>query len=277
MGTETGMNHLSTWIGSISIMTLTWVGACGVDEMQETEALAFREDSVVVAERRPADGGGFINNGLHDPQVGGLDPAYALTTSQGLDGTKLDDPDRLATARYVVECALAPDQSVTKVVDGVTVEFEGALGLAPEWQDEPCDEECQEWVSACVLARTNVSEREVTLWLEGDHPALSTATHPSHPHYEASFFGNLFAGPDQEYMCPAPLVGPLLAQLDGRTCSSLLLGGCEFESYQACELTERCEFEGGLAPTVSDCKAGPLPGGTPLRTISTYVATPLPL
>jgi hypothetical protein len=269
------MNQLSTWIGPVSLVTLTWAGACGVDDMQQTEALAFRDGSVVVAEGRPSDGGGFINNGLHDPQVGGLDPAHALDTSDGLDGTKLDDPDRLATARYVVECALAAEESVTKVVDGVTVEFEGALGLAPEWLDEPCDEDCQEWVSACVLARTNVSEQEVTLWLEGDHPALSTAAHPSHPHYEASFFGNLFAGPDQEYMCLGPVVGPLLAQLDGRTCSNLLLGGCEFESYMACDLAERCELEWGLTPTAIDCKAGMPPAGPPLRTISTYVASPL--
>jgi hypothetical protein len=268
------MNHLGTWIGMLSIAMLPWVGACGVDDMHEAKEFALREDTAIVAEPRPADGGGFINNGLHDPQVGGLDPAHALDTVAGLDGAKLDDPDRLATARYVVECALEPDQSITKTVDGVTVEFDGVLGLAPAWQDDPCDQNCQEWVSACVLARTNVSGQTVMLWLKGDHPALGTASNPSYPHYEASFFGNLFAGPNQEHMCPGLVTGPLLAQLGGRTCSNVV-GGCEFTSYLACEATQRCDFVGLLAPTLIDCRAGTPPNGPPLHTISTYVATPL--
>lgn len=267
------MNHLGAWIGPAAIVCLTCAGACGVDDPQDGEEFGFRDDEEVAAKDRPPSG--FINNGLHDPQVGGFDPAHALETVEGLDGARLDDPDRLATAEYVVECALEPEQSVTKLVDGVPVVFAGALGLAPEWQDEPCDQDCQEWVSACVLARTNVSGQTVMLRLKGEHPALGTASSPSHPHYEASFFGNLFAGPDQEHMCPGLVVGPLLAQLGGRTCSNVLGGYCEFTTYAACDLTERCEFVGGLEPTAIDCRAGTLPDGPPLRTISTYVATPL--
>lgn len=240
----------------------------------ELDELVLRDDDNNTTTSRKQPPVGFINNGLHDPQVGGFDPSYALDTDEGLDGSRLDSPARLATAEYAIECALPLGESVTKLVEGEWVDFEGALGLAPQWQDGPCDESCQQWVSACLLARTNVSEHEVTLWLKASHPALGTQSNAAHPHYEASFFGNLFAGPDQRYMCPQPLVGPVLAQLEGRTCSNVV-GGCELTSYSLCQLTARCDFVGLLAPTAIDCRPGNVPGGPGMNTISTYVATPL--
>ena len=250
----------------IAVVVATLTGGC---DSEDPEALdGFREGTVAI-ERPP---GGFINNGLHDPQVGGFDPAHALDTVDGLDGASLGDAARLATARYVVECALPRGESVTKSVGGASVQFHGALGLAPEWQDSSCDEECQEWVSACVLARTNVSGQTVSLWLKGDHPELGFASNPVYPHYEASFFGNLFAGPDQAYVCPGETSGPVIAQLQSRTCSSG--DWCGFTSYSSCRATARCEFVGTLSsPTAIDCHAGATPSGAPMRAISTYVGT----
>lgn len=242
---------------------------CGAQPDDELEELEFREDTTA----RKGSSFGYINNGLHDPELSGLDPAYSLAL-QGLEGSRLDSPDRLATAVYAVECALPAGERVTKIVDGESVDSEGALGLAPEWAEGPCDTDCQEWVSACLLARTNVSEQEVELWLQADHPALGFDSSPDYPTYEASFFGNLFSGPDHEYVCPSStLVGPLLAQLQGRTCSSAI-GGCESSSYTGCEL-HRCSFVGLLQPTAVGCRAGLLPSGPRLNTISTYVAAPL--
>ncbi|MEM9457667.1 MAG: hypothetical protein AAGF11_26040 [Myxococcota bacterium] len=253
---------------------LAFEGACQVDASDEPHALVLR------GSERPAGGrppGGFINNGLNDPDIGGFDPDYALDTTAGLDGAALGDPDRLLTARYVVECALSAEQRVTKEVDGSLVEFEGALGLAPQWRDSACDQDCRQWVSACVLARTNVSGQTVMLWLQADHPALGTDPDPDYPHYEASFFGDVFADPEQAYLCPGLLTGPVFAQLEGRTCSNLVGGWCDFTTYLGCELLPtRCAFTGSLlSPTAVDCKAGELPSSAPFNTISSYVAAPL--
>lgn len=263
------MQRRRAWI---AIAALAGLGACSPDEGAGSGALAFRDDTT--APPRPP--GGWINNGLSDPDVGGIDPAHALDTPEGLHGAALVDPDRRATAEYLVECALPEGDAVTTVIDGETVEFAGALGLAPEWLDGPCDEDCQQWVSACLLARTNVSGNAVALWLRGEHPALAQSTNPAYPFYEASFFGNLFLGDEHAHMCPGTLVGPVLAQLDGRTCSNLVGGYCDFTTYLACGLLpKRCDFEGLLSPVASDCKTGTIPGGAPLRTITTYVADPL--
>ena len=267
------MERFGTGVASVCRAWLPWLGARELDDVDESDEWEER-DGTITASERPPDGGGFINNGLHDPQVGGLDPAHPLDTIAGLDGAKLGDPDRLATARYVVECALPAGESVSKSVGGASVEFHGALGLAPEWQGSACDGDCQEWVSACVLARTNVSGQPVALSLRGDHPALGLASHPGYPNYEASFFGNLFEGPDEAYMCPGLGLGPVLAQLDGRTCSNLVGGWCDFTTYLGCELG-RCQFVGGLSPVAIDCRAGVLPRGPSLRTITSYVAMPL--
>jgi len=252
--------------------TLT-IGACG-EELEPLAELEFRE--ATLASTRTTRGGGYVNNGLHDPQIGGIDPAHPLSTVAGLDGSLLDDSDRLETARYVVECALPEDVTLTKPVDGVSTDFQGALGLAPEWEDEACDEDCQEWVTACVLARTNVSQQTVALWLKGDHPALGTGTNLAYPVYEASFFGNIFASEDEQYMCPGPLVGTLLAQLQGRTCSAALGEYCDMTSYSVCTtlppLNPRCGFQGlPTSPTLTNCRHGSPPSGSGFRTISSYV------
>ncbi len=262
-----GRHHV--WLGAIGLAaSLLGVGC----DAEDPESIGFRVDTL--ASGRTASGGGFINNGLHDPNVGGFDPDHSLDSNAGLDGSELDDPDRVATARYVVECALPEGESVSKNVGGQTVVFHGALGLAPEWQDDECDVECQEWVSACVLARTNVSGQTVSLWLKGDHPELGFGSNVAYPHHEASFFGNLFAGPGQAYVCPGQASGTVIAKLQGRTCSNGPGGWCGFTSYSGCHTSTRCEIVGNAAqPTAVDCRAGATPSGAPMRTISTYVGT----
>jgi hypothetical protein len=257
----------------LALASCGWIaaGACTATDDDPSLDLQFRE----ITDAPPRSSGGYINNGLHDPQVGGIDPAHPLSTSAGLDGAQLDDPDRFATAQYVVECALPEGVTITKTIDGLDVEFHGALGLAPEWEDDACDKDCQEWVTACLLARTNVSGEAVALWLRGDHPALGSGTNLAYPVYEASFFGNLFANPNAQYMCPGPLVGPLLAQLEGRTCSALLGGYCDMTKYSLCTTTPllkpRCGTQGLVDPMVVDCRPGATAKGAAMRTISSYV------
>jgi len=223
--------------------------------------------------------GVWINNGLDDPDVSGIDPAYALSSSLGLaeDSELLLDPDRRDTVRYLVECALPEGHDITKQVDGEWLTFEGSVGLAPEWADGECDEDCQEWVTACLLARTNVSGETVSIWMRADHPAIGDGMSPQLPMYEASFFGNLFVDTPSQYFCQGTVTGLHRGQLEGRTCAELPGEPCGFVKYTNCVREHRCSFpvhgkaDRGLTHDPVGCIGGPLATGHSFHTISTYV------
>ncbi len=91
-------------------------------------------------------------------------------TAGGLLGngaTALADPMALQFLKYVVSCALGPQQSLSFTVAGITHTFPGQVGLAPQWGGDhgSCDGSCQRWVSACVLARVDAAgvEREISI------------------------------------------------------------------------------------------------------------------
>lgn len=58
---------------------------------------------------------------------------------------------------YVVSCALNDQQSITVEIEKVPTTWTGALALCPAWGNlhGSADIECQERVSACILARVN--------------------------------------------------------------------------------------------------------------------------
>ncbi|MCX4247111.1 hypothetical protein [Paraliomyxa miuraensis] len=225
---------------------------------------------VLVPPTGPKDG--YIGNGIEYPEVGGIDPAHALSTPEGMSesGELLDDPDNHDTAQYLVECALPQGASIEKVVGGQTLVFNGALGLAPQWQYGACDVACQEWVSACLLARTNESGETVGIWMRGDHPALGAAV-PEDTVLEAGFWGNLFVDSDEVFYCKGSGKGVVAAKREGRTCSG---GACGFTKYPKCTHQSRCEFVGPDADVPSDCKSGQHGDSAPYRTIATYVPDP---
>ncbi len=193
-------------------------------------------------------GGGWFNNGLDDPEVGGIDTAYGLSTPAGIDEASVD----LDTLAYTVECALEADDSIDVTIDDETTTLSGLVGLAPQWRDGACDKSCQEWVSACLLARTNVSEETVDIWVQADHPAIGFGHNPEEPVYEASFYGNLFEDPDAGYYCKGSARGLALARLEGRTCTQG--NTCGFTKFGKCKKHSRCEK---AAPGVwINCKSG---------------------
>ena len=229
---------------------------------------------------RTASGGGFgegiwINNGLSDPSVSGIDPAHSLSSPQGMsetDGVLADESTRIV-AQYLVECALPSNKSITKTVDGEQIVLQGLLGLAPSWRNGHCNQRCQEWVSACLLARTNLNvDQPVSISLRADHHALGFVGHPDYPIYEASYFGNLFVDGGTRYMCQGTAEAAELAEQDGRTCSSDP-EGCGFVAFDDCEEEERCEFEDEDGDvTAVDC----MPEGSNVEhnTISVYLQDP---
>lgn len=226
-------------------------------------------DNLVLSKR--AGVGNWINNGLHLPEVSGIDPAHPLSTPQGMSETSgvLADPSTLIAAQYLVECALPMGASIVKHVDGDALVLGGHLGLAPEWEDGSCDEDCQQWVSACMLARTNTSDQTVVISLHADHPSIGTATHPAYPIYEASYFGNLFSASAPRYICTGSAEATAQAELAGRTCS-VDPESCDFEEFDDCFQLPRCGaiFDDG-DPTAVDCVAEGDP--MPYNTITAYI------
>lgn len=120
----------------------------------------------------------------------------------------LQDPNAREVFSYIVSCALPASQSVSVKVQGTTYNYPGALGVAPEWGGPggTCDDRCQEWVSACVIARLDYLGQPELISLRGDNGGLVTspserATYTSR---EATYYGNIFVAPMRLYACLPP-------------------------------------------------------------------------
>jgi hypothetical protein len=233
----------------------------GADDGLEAESFDFRKGG-----GGGCGGGTWIGNGLVDPDVSDVDPAYGLDTNAGLD----PDADSIQLATYLVECALPEGDVVTKTVQGQAVELEGALGLAPEWKDGACDDDCQAWVSACLLARVNVTGETVDLWLAADHPAIGLGRDDALVTYEATFYGNLFQAPEVRSVCRGPQGGQLGDYLDDRTCDGQPPEDCGFTDWGDCSAVDRCLSVSGFA---TECATGGDPdAGVRYHSISTFVS-----
>lgn len=213
--------------------------------------------------------GPYIGNGLLNADVSGLNPAHALS-SGGLSTAALADPALATTIQYAVECALPDGASITRVVDGKTVVLEGVVGLAPAWETEACDEDCQEWVSACLLARTNVEGNSIQIAIIGDHETLSLEP-PAGASFEAAFYGNLFTSPSDRFLCKGSALTVVQEFLDGRTCSVGAGKTCDFTAYNNCSNHSRCTYDGPKQVVPTNCKAGMIATSAPYHTIVAYV------
>jgi hypothetical protein len=141
----------------------------------------------------------------------GYGPLNALADST-LTGGTLDEQrfnGLLSTAadqlfiKYIVQCALPPGTFVHASYNGMALDFEGALGLAPEWNTGPCGTSCQEWVTACMFARNNYYGIPVGLSIRGQAALLTLNPGEAEiaPVEEGAFFGNMFADPWYGFSC----------------------------------------------------------------------------
>ena len=117
----------------------------------------------------------------------------------------LRDDYALEFLQYLVTCALPADQSLTWEPAGEkALNWEGNLGLCPQWLDEAPSEHagewgsaCQELVSSCMLAHVNAFGVSVPISVRGvdieEHSLpLSPATESEFRWQEGSFYGNIF-------------------------------------------------------------------------------------
>jgi hypothetical protein len=134
-----------------------------------------------------------VKNGLST--VNGLSVKNGLSTVTGLatgSGLMTTDAGRMQVT-YLVRCALPATVSITKQDQyGKSYTFQGLLGMAPAWQDGVCDTNCQENVSACMLAHVNTAGIHVPLWIVSQNAAVGWGQDPEFPNQEGAFFGNIF-------------------------------------------------------------------------------------
>jgi hypothetical protein len=265
--------------GLIAISFAAGASACVVEDAILGGVVASSEQALQAENGLHLNNGLDLKNGLHlgdnTPLVNGLGVGHGLSTSSGLASEAGLSPSAgfinssagRKLVEYLVECALPLGHSITKTGPGRdTFTFEGRVGLAPEWETGACDEECQQWVSACLLARTNALGETVSIELVASHPAIgeSRSQPQTYTYEEAGFYGNLFANPPRAYTCQGRQV--VEASHHGRLCGLTPWESCGFENHVgACYDTGSCSAESG--DSYVGCKDD---AGTSYRTITTF-------
>jgi hypothetical protein len=190
------------------------------------------------------------------------EPDGVLAADRGL----MASDEGIATAKYVIRCALAADESLRiKDYTGGLVTLAGEVGLASEWKDGACDTTCQEKISACLMAFTNGSGEHVEIELAG-HNELG-ANH-AYRYQEAAFYGNIFLDPPKAFYCVGDDYYYRGRQLETRACSGYNErdGECPYVRAGECnpemgsvENDDRCDFPRHSEAALS-CKEAPSRG-----------------
>ncbi len=194
----------------------------------------------------------------------GADRSIALAPATA---TALASPAGRELLKYVAICALpAGDDLVAGGAGDATGDrFAGYYGLAPEWATGTCDDTCQRWVSACLLAHANAEGQSFPISLRGDHPGLraDAAAVAAFSYREAAYYGNVFQR--QLHACwgeswTSTSSGDIERILAGRVCGTIY-GNCGLVATGPCtndptlQACQRPAPEGG---GFADCHTGQL-------------------
>lgn len=201
------LKQTMTWSGLLVVGTLFVGCAMPMEGDMDEEENVDGVGSIAQASTLSTNGLRTINgltttNGL--TAVNGLRTLNGLRTMNGLSETigLMTTSAGRDTVAYVVRCALSASQSITKKDQkGVSYTFTGQIGVAPEWADGACNIDCQESVSACVLAHVNTTGQHIGLWMDGNAKNVGWGQSTSHPFQEGSFFGNIFIDSPRAYFC----------------------------------------------------------------------------
>lgn len=210
------------------------------------------------------------------PRIGANSLSPSALASTALTTSVLSSANALAMGQtsqarnvlaYAVGCALSDTQSVSFVLDGTTYNFDGAMGLVPGWTSSALSISEAGWISACILARVNVSSSPLTISARGDQGGLGTTSGELTDYQveEGAFWGNTFVdlGSLAMYSCNGvdqatdDSYGDLpvreCAEWDGVTGSNLSPCGMSYAGLCSSVCTtstapyEGCSFQGGTA------------------------------
>jgi len=195
-------NARSALISWTSLLAMSAAAFGGCTTSTSTDQDTTAQEAIASANGLSMVNGLSMTNGLASNN--GLSMTNGLSTSNGLSMTNglMTTADGRNTVAYLVRCALAAGDSVVKKdQNGVYYTFPGAIGVAPQWKNGACDTNCQENVSACLMAHVNTTGKHVALWLDGTSPAIGWGRNNSYPMQESAFFGNIFTSPPHAYFC----------------------------------------------------------------------------
>jgi hypothetical protein len=166
-----------------ALFSVAALGACvdGVDDVQ---------DDSVTADPRLATNG-LLPTAIHPTNLNASPlSGFSIALAKGMADTA---DHRLYTA-HLVGCALPANQCVTATAFGVTATYCGVVGLAPAWTTRALTPSESANVSACVIARANLTGLNVTISLRGDSPALAVTPDEAANYNteEAAFYGDVF-------------------------------------------------------------------------------------
>jgi hypothetical protein len=271
----------TVWLyGCIVLGAVINVSGCALEDGQPLGAVASSEHALRTENGLMLRNGLRFDNGLrlqdgelleHGLAVGhGLSLEHGLSSEQGLSSTTgfLTSEAGQELVRYLVECTLPLGHGISKSdpVHGGTITFEGFVGLAPGWETGACNQDCQQWVSACLLARTNALGQSRSIELVASHPAIgSKRTRPwTYLFEEAGFYGNLFLDPPNSHACLGS--GGVLSALQTRLCGVVPWLTCGFDDLlNTCFLLNECS--GRMHDTYVGCRDD---AGAAQHTITTY-------
>jgi hypothetical protein len=167
----------------VALVSVAALGAC------VTQADDVADDSVSADPRLATNGlvpTAIHSNGLNAQVFNGFNIAAARAMEDTAD-------HRLFTS-YLSGCALASNQCVASTYNGVTYNYCGVIGLAPAWTTRALTAAETAEVSACVIARANLTGLNVTVSIRGEAGQLATTTDEaaSYNVEEAAFYGDVF-------------------------------------------------------------------------------------
>jgi len=183
-------------------------------------------------------------------------PDGLLSAATGM----MSNDNSIATAGYMLRCAL-PQGDAIRVEDykGGLVTLRGELGLAPQWKTGQCDGDCQERISACLMAFTNGDAEHIDIELAAP---FTLGTDHSFTFQEAAFYGNIFADKPSAFYC----IGRDYYRQDddgialyetrscegynevaGGDCPYVLAGFCDDVAHPTYPQEHKCTFSGDAA------------------------------
>jgi hypothetical protein len=130
--------------------------------------------------------------------------AVKLATSSLANNALLATVEGRDVFSFIVGCALSTGTTLSASYNSTTYTFPGWLGLAPAWATRVPTTAEKRWVSACVLARTNLTGTMVDISMRHDSyaPLASTSTErTAFSKIEGAFFGDVFAATPVQYAC----------------------------------------------------------------------------
>jgi hypothetical protein len=224
----------------------------GCISQTEGAAESSVDSAVAIKTKNGLSQNGLSQNGLSQNGLSQNGLSQNGLSQNGLIMDALSDPTTGALNQqflaYVVSCALPATSSINITINNTNVNFYGQLGLAPTWgisDSSPCDDECQEWVSACLIARVNVEGHHIDLSLRGSHPALALATGEAaaYPNAEATYFGNIFSSTPKLFACRMP-DSSLINRVCGDSAGDDTYPDCVASVLGTCN-SSRCDFHSG--------------------------------